>query len=215
MTNIVDENIIKYIQELHNEKIEILNELRKYADFNNIPILQPETEQLIRVLLKIVKPKEILEIGTAIGYSSIMMSQNLGDEFRITTIEINPQLVDIALKNIKNANLENHIQVIEGDAALVMPHLTKEYDLIFIDANKSKYIDYFNMGSKLLKKGGIIISDNVLFKGMTASDGPVKRRKRTIVENMRNYLKHITNIDGYETSIIPIGDGIALTYKED
>ncbi|MDG2845187.1 class I SAM-dependent methyltransferase, partial [Vibrio parahaemolyticus] len=137
MTNIVDENIIKYIQELHNEKIEILNELRKYADFNNIPILQPETEQLIKVLLKLIKPKEILEIGTAIGYSSIMMSQNLGDEFRITTIEINPQLVDIALKNIKNANLENHIQVIEGDAALVMPLLTKEYDLIFIDANKS------------------------------------------------------------------------------
>ncbi|TJX68665.1 O-methyltransferase [Soehngenia saccharolytica] len=214
-TNIVDEKIINYIQNLCQNENEILGEMREYADINRVPILQRETAQLLKILLKIIRPYEILEIGTAIGYSSILMAQNLDSICKITTIEIDPLLVDIALKNIKNANLSNNIQVIEGDAISILPMLTKEYNLIFIDANKSRYTEYFDMGRKLLKNGGVIISDNVLFKGMTANENSVEKRKKTIVNNMRKYLEYITNIDGYLTSVIPIGDGVALTYKGD
>jgi caffeoyl-CoA O-methyltransferase len=142
------------------------------------------------------------------------MAQSLNLQCKITTIEIDPLLVDIAVNNINKANLSNNIQVIEDDAISVLPLLTKKYDLIFIDANKSRYKEYFDMGKDMLNNGGVIISDNVLYKGMTADDS-IHRRKRTIVKNMRNYLEYITTIDGYITSIIPIGDGVALTYKGD
>ncbi len=215
MSDIINDKVINYIQSLYSEESKFLNELRTYANINKIPILQKETAQLLRVLLKMIKPKEILEIGTAIGYSSILMAQSLNLECKITTIELDPLLVDIAINNINNANLSNNIQVIEGDAISVLPLLTKKYDLIFIDANKSRYKEYFDMGKDMLNNGGVIISDNVLYKGMTAVDDSIHRRKRTIVKNMRNYLEYITTIDGYITSIIPIGDGVALTYKGD
>lgn len=214
-TNIVDEKIINYIQNLCQNENEILGEMREYADINRVPILQRETAQLLKILLKIIRPYEILEIGTAIGYSSILMAQNLDSICKITTIELDPLLVDIAINNTNNANLSNNIQVIEGDAISVLPLLTKKYDLILIDANKSRYKEYFDMGKDMLNNGGVIISDNVLYKGMTADDDSIHRRKRTIVKNMRNYLEYITTIDGYITSIIPIGDGVALTYKGD
>ncbi|TFZ40686.1 O-methyltransferase [Soehngenia longivitae] len=215
MSYIINDKVINYIQSLYSEESKFLNELRTYANINKIPILQKETAQLLKVLLKMIKPKEILEIGTAIGYSSILMAHSLNLQCKITTIELDPLLVDIAINNINNANLSNNIQVIEGDAISVLPLLTKKYDLIFIDANKSRYKEYFDMGKDMLNNGGVIISDNVLYKGMTAVDDSIHRRKRTIVKNMRNYLEYITTIDGYITSIIPIGDGVALTYKGD
>jgi predicted O-methyltransferase YrrM len=215
MSDIINDKVINYIQSLYSEETKYLSELRTYANINKIPILQKETAQLLKVLLKMIKPKEILEIGTAIGYSSILMAQSLNLQCKITTIEIDPLLVDIAVNNINKANLPNNIQVIEGDAISVLPLLTKKYDLIFIDANKSRYKEYFDMGKDMLNNGGVIISDNVLYKGMTADDDSIHRRKRTIVKNMRNYLEYITTIDGYITSIIPIGDGVALTYKGD
>lgn len=213
MSNIIDDKVINYIQSLCFEETKLLSELREYANNNKIPILQKETAQLLRVLIKITKPKEILEIGTAIGYSSILMAQN--SNCKITTIEMDPSMVDMAINNINKANLSSNIQVIEGDAILVLPLLTKKYDLIFIDANKSRYKEYFDMGKEMLNNSGVIISDNVLYKGMTANDDSVQKKNRTIVNNMRKYLEYITTINGYMTSIIPIGDGVALTYKED
>ncbi len=213
MSNIIDDKVINYIQSLCFEETKLLSELREYANNNKIPILQKETAQLLRVLIKITKPKEILEIGTAIGYSSILMAQN--SNCKITTIEMDPYMVDMAINNINKANLSSNIQVIEGDAILVLPLLTKKYDLIFIDANKSRYKEYFDMGKEMLNNSGVIISDNVLYKGMTANDDSVQKKNRTIVNNMRKYLEYITTINGYMTSIIPIGDGVALTYKED
>ena len=213
MSNIIDDKVINYIQSLCFEETKLLSELREYANNNKIPILQKETAQLLRVLIKITKPKEILEIGTAIGYSSILMAQN--SNCKITTIEMDPYMVDMAINNINKANLSSNIQVIEGDAILVLPLLTKKYDLIFIDANKSRYKEYFDMGKEMLNNSGVIISDNVLYKGMTANDDSVQKKNRTIVNNMRKYLEYITTINGYMTSIIPIGDGVALTYKGD
>lgn len=213
MSNIIDDKVINYIQSLCFEETKLLSELREYANNNKIPILQKETAQLLRVLIKITKPKEILEIGTAIGYSSILMAQN--SNCKITTIEMDPSMVDMAINNINKANLSSNIQVIEGDAILVLPLLTKKYDLIFIDANKSRYKEYFDMGKEMLNNSGVIISDNVLYKGMTANDDSVQKKNRTIVNNMRKYLEYITTINGYMTSIIPIGDGVALTYKGD
>ncbi|HOK63196.1 MAG TPA: O-methyltransferase, partial [Soehngenia sp.] len=124
MSNIIDDKVINYIQSLCFEETKLLSELREYANNNKIPILQKETAQLLRVLIKITKPKEILEIGTAIGYSSILMAQN--SNCKITTIEMDPYMVDMAINNINKANLSSNIQVIEGDAILVLPLLTKK-----------------------------------------------------------------------------------------
>ncbi len=213
MTDINRDYIEEYIRELIPLD-EDLEEMETYAEKNHVPIIQREVAQFIRVLLKMEKPKNILEIGTAIGYSAIVMA-DVSMSSNITSIERREDMIEIAKSNIEKRGFTDRINIIQGEAEEVLEGLDEKYDFIFLDASKGHYREFFDSSIKLLKPGGIILWDNVLFRGMVASDTLVTKRKITIVKRLREFLKYINNIDGYITSVIPIGDGVALIYKED
>lgn len=214
MTNINEEYIQEYIRGVLPERDKLLRELELYAKQYHVPIIEPEVAQFLRIQLNILRPKKILEIGTAIGYSSLVMAEILED-CKITSIEKDEDMFVLANNNIDRSPYKDKINIIWGDAVEVLPFLEQKYDLIFIDAAKGQYIEFLKWAMKLLNPAGLIISDNVLYKGMVASDRLVNRRKITIVKRLREFLKYINKIDGYISSIVPIGDGVALTYKEE
>ncbi len=215
MSNINEDYIEDYIREVIKESSVFLKKLEEYAHKNHIPIIHPEVAQFLKVLIKIKKPKEILEIGTAIGYSAIVMAEAMDSYGKITTIERREDMINLAQSNFTECNLIERINVIHGDANEVLPKLQGSFDLIFLDAAKSKYMDFLPYFINNLTSGGVIISDNVLYKGMIANDDLVVRRQKTIVRRMREYLDYICNNEIFESSIIPIGDGVALTYKRE
>lgn len=214
MTNINEEYIEDYIRSITPDCSLYLKKLEEYAIENHVPIVQPEVAQLLRVLLKNNKARNILEVGTAIGYSALVMAEVTRTESRITSIERNESMINLARFNIENSNYKNRITILEGDAETILPNIEDKFDFIFLDAAKGQYIEFFNLCSNLLEPGGIIVSDNVLFKGMVASDELVVRRKKTIVKRLRTYLKYINELEGYTSCVLPLGDGVALTYKE-
>ena len=215
MNHINQDYIEKYIQSILPKNEEYLNKLEEYAKDFHIPIVDREVAQLLKVLLKITKPKNILEIGTAIGYSALIMASSTDRNCKITTIERRLDMVELAKKNINNTKYRDKIKILYGEAEEILPKLDKGFDFIFLDAAKGHYLDFFNNCMDILQKKGIIVSDNVLFKGMVACDKLVIRRKKTIVKRLREFLDYITHLEGYDTCIIPIGDGVALTYKEE
>ncbi|SHG91204.1 Predicted O-methyltransferase YrrM [Anaerosphaera aminiphila DSM 21120] len=210
MSDINYDYIEDYIRSLIPKKTKHLLEMKNYALENNVPIVEEETEEFLKFLISVKKPKSILELGTAIGYSSIVFVNSFKGIEKFDTVEIREDMVEIARKNIKLEGLENTIKVLHGDAAEVLETLTDSYDIIFIDAAKGQYEKYFNLALKNLNSEGIIICDNVLFKGMIANQELVKRRKITIVKRLRSFLKRIKEDEIYISSIIPIGDGILL-----
>jgi|LSQX01.2.fsa_nt_gb predicted O-methyltransferase YrrM len=212
--NINYDYITEYIRNILPKTEGLLYEMEMYAQENNVPIVQPEVAKLISVITKIIKPDRILEIGTAIGYSAILLSESLKTGGKIVTIERDGNMIGIARKNIKKAGLEDTIKIIEGEAAEVLPNITDKYDCIFIDAAKGSYPDFLSYCIELLNSGGVLIADNVLYKGMIASDKLVKRRKKTIVKRMRSYLETISDNREFESTIIPIGDGVSISYKK-
>ncbi len=207
------DGVNEYIRKTIKPGEGLLLELEQYAAENHVPIIRPETASLLIVLGRLVKPDRILEIGTAIGYSSILLSGILADGGRIDTIERNDVMVIKAHENIKRAGLADTIAVIAGDAAEVLCCLDKKYDMIFMDAAKGQYPEFLPQCLRMLKNGGLLVSDNVLYKGMVASDELVVRRKKTIVNRMRAYLDSICSDPSLDTSILPVGDGVALSYK--
>lgn len=215
MGQINEEYIEEYIRGLLPRNGSNLVDMEDYAKENHIPIVEPEVAQFLKVLLKIKKPINILEIGTAIGYSAIVMAENTSDSTKITTIERRKDLIEIAIDNIKNANQDHKIKIIEGEAEEIFQQLESKFDFIFLDAAKGQYLEFFNHCTRLLEAEGIIVCDNVLFRGMVASDKLVIRRKKTIVKRLRTFLQYINEIKGYTSSIIPIGDGVAISYREE
>ncbi len=209
------ENEKEYLFSLLPERSPFLQELRNKSAMEEsyAPIVTRDTEQLIVTLLALTKPKRVLEIGTAVGYSSILMAENLPDDSEIITIERYKKHAEIAVDNIFKAGYEHKIRVIEGDAADVLAWLDPGFDFVFLDAAKGQYIEFLEEIMRLLNIGGTLLSDNVLFHGMTGNDGNIIRRKITIVKRMRMYLEEITSDPRLETSIIPIGDGAALSVK--
>ena len=214
MSNIVNNLVEEYIRTTLKDKEGLLRELEVYAEENNVPIVHKEVSDLLKVLLKIDKPKRILEVGCAIGYSSILFATTVGDDVQITTVERNELMIEKAKENIKRAGFENNITILEGDAEELLSNIEGEFDMIFLDAAKGQYKLFYDMVIDKLKVGGLLISDNILYKGMVAHDDFVVKRKKTIVKRMRNYLDYICNCDYLSTSLIPIGDGVALSYKE-
>lgn len=213
MSNITKEFVNEYIRAIIPSKCPMFYELEKYAFEHKVPIIEPEVAQFLSVLIKIIKPGKILEIGTAIGYSALIMA-NSYENSQIISIERDENMLEKARKNIMDFNLSHRIKILSGDANDILPSLNEKFDLVFLDAAKGQYMGFFKHSSEMLKKGGIIISDNVLFKGMVASDELVIKRKKTIVKRLRSYLEYINNIEGYTSSILPIGDGVAITYKD-
>lgn len=184
-------------------------EIRKFARENNVPIMNSQTKDHIIGILSILKPKSILEIGSAIGYSSLCFKKHTGAD--ITTIELSKKMANIARSNFER--YKEDINLINDDAMKALKDLNQGFDFVFIDANKSRYLDYFKMTSKLLNKGGVIIADNVLFRGEVCNDDIMERRKNTLVKRLRNFLAYITDLEDFHSSVVPIGDGFSLSVR--
>lgn len=212
--NINYEYIIRYIRDTIPMQTGHILEMEKYAKANDVPISQPESIRLIEILLKLMGAKRVLEIGSAIGYSAIRMSRASGAE--ITTVELSEEMADIAEENIRLEGLADKIRLIRGDGKQVLEELEGEevFDAVFVDAAKGQYMEFFPNCFRLLRRGGLLISDNVLYKGMTATDELVVRRKITIVRRLRAYLNMLKENRELATAIVPIGDGVALSFKE-
>lgn len=205
-----------FLDELIPDRGEFLTELRKKSALEEsyVPIVQKSTEQLIVTLLKLIKPQRVLEVGTAVGYSAILMADNLPDDSTIVTIERYKKHADIAVDNVFASGYEKKIKVIEGEAAEVLHWLDGQFDFIFLDAAKGQYIEFLPDIMRLLKSGGVLLSDNILYHGMVEDEEKVERRKITIVKRLHMYLEEIMSNEKLTTSIIPIGDGVALSVKK-
>lgn len=215
MDNINREYIDKYINSLIPVDNEKLNEFREYCEERNLPIIHKEVGQFIKLVINQLNAKSIVEIGTNVGYSAIFMSKVMKGEGRVVTFERSEKFYKEAIKNIADFGLENNIDVHLGDAVDILNETEGTFDMAFIDAAKSYYRVFFDKCLKMMKPGGIILSDNVLYQGMIASDELVVRRKKTLVRNLRNYLEYISHDNRFVTSILPLGDGLAVTYIKD
>ena len=209
------ERIVSFINSLDTEIPEYLSELESYSRKTDIPIIRHEMQSLLRVMLTLTQPREILEVGTAIGFSSLFMSEFAPAGCHITTIEKYEKRIPLAKENFKKAGKEDAITLLEGDATDILKTLKGPYDLIFMDAAKGQYIHFLPDILRLLKKGGVLLSDNVLQDGdVLESRFAVTRRNRTIHSRMRDYLYELKHNDELETVILTIGDGTAVSVKK-
>lgn len=214
---ITDERIATYIDSLDKELPKFLRQLEKKALSEYVPIIKKPTQSLLRFLIQNNKPDQILEVGTAVGFSSIFMSQFIGEHAHITTIEKMEERIVQAKENRKKAGKDEQITILEGDAAVILKELKEKeniYDMIFMDAAKGQYLNFLPDIFDLLKPGGLLVSDNVLQDGdIIESRYAVTRRNRTIHCRMREYLYELTHSDSFETVVLPIGDGVMLSTK--
>lgn len=208
---IVYNEVVSYIRDLIPKRSEYFQKLEAYAEEFHVPIIQPEVAQMLQTLILLHKPKRVLEIGTAIGYSASIMAEHMGAG-EVVSIEIRESSYELALKNVAEFSTQVTFDFRLGDALDVLPEITGKFDLIFIDASKGHYLEFLELCRGKLNPGGLIVSDNILYKGMIANQALVERRKKTIVKRMRNYLSELNAIENLHTSIIPIGDGVALSY---
>ena len=213
---IVNERIVSYIHSLEKTNSEVLEKIEEQAHIDNVPIIRKEMESFLRVMLYIKKPKRILELGTAVGYSAILMSECIDEDGKITTIENYEKRIVEAKKNIELSGKGQIIELLEGDATEVMKTLpSQQFDFVFMDAAKAQYIYFLPEVLRLMKKGAVLITDNVLQEGdLIESRLVVERRDRTIHKRMREYLEVVKNHEELETSIVPIGDGITISVKK-
>ena len=215
MGTIVNERIVDYINSLDKGNSPVCNAIEKEALADGVPIIRKEMGNLLKVLLLLKRPQKILEVGTAVGYSSILMSENMPENCRITTIENYEKRIPVAKNNFKRAGKEEVITLLEGDAMDILKELDGTYDFIFMDATKGQYINFLPELLRLMPAGGLLISDNVLQEGdIVESRYGVTRRNRTIHTRMREYIYTLTHAEQLETSIVPIGDGITLSVKK-
>ena len=212
---IVDERMVTYIHSLETPENPLIEEIEQEALDTFVPIIRKETQSFLKVLLMMKKPLHVLEVGTAIGFSAILMSEYIPEDGHITTIEKYEKRIPIAKENFKRAGKEKQISLIEGDALEVMQSLEGPYDFIFMDAAKGQYIHYMPEAIRLLASGGILISDNVLQDGdIIESRYAVERRNHTIPSRMREYLYELKHNNALQTSILPLGDGVAFSVKK-
>ena len=212
---IVDERIVTFINSLETENSRILEAIEKEALDARVPIIRKEMQSFLKVLLAIKKPMCILEVGTAVGFSALLMSENAPEGCRITTIENYEKRIPIARENFKRAGKEQQITLVEGDAMEVLKTLDGSFDFIFMDAAKGQYIHYLPEVMRLLSKGGVLVSDNVMQDGnVIESRFAVERRDRTIHSRMREYLYELKHNEELITSILPLGDGVAVSVKK-
>ena len=211
---IVDERMVTYIRSLEVPESAVIEAIEQEALRDRVPIIRKEMQSFLKVLLMIKRPMRILEVGAAVGFSSILMSEYMPEGGHITTIENYDKRIPIARTNFKRAGKEEQIDLIEGDALEVMHGLEGPYDLIFVDAAKGQYIHYLPEVMRLLGTDGVLVSDNVLQEGdIIESRFAVERRNRTIHSRMREYLYELKHHNQLQTSIIPLGDGVALSVK--
>lgn len=208
--------IVEYIRELTPPMTGKLAEMVQDAENRHIPIVQPEVSRWLEIFMKTRPFYRVLEIGTAIGYSTAILAQGIAPGGIVETIEIKDELYHEAAVNLCELGIEDRIIQHLGDACEVLPTLTGRYDLVFMDGAKGQYRKFLEIIEPNLLPGAVILSDNVLFRGMTASDTLVKRRKKTIVTRMRTFMDYMMNDGPYDTALLPLGDGMALSvYRGD
>ncbi len=215
---IVDERITDYMNSLVQELPPYLKELEKTALLEGVPIIRKETQTFLKVLITMKQPKRILEVGTAVGFSSLFMSEYMPEGCSITTIEKMPLRLEKAKKNFSNAAVGEKVTLLEGDALIILSNLAENepfaFDFIFMDAAKAQYMNFLPEVMKLLPIGGVLITDNVLQDGTVAeSRYSITRRDRTIHSRMREYLFTLTHMEEMETSIVPVGDGVTVSIR--
>ena len=212
---IVDERMVAYINSLDTGNSEIVDTIEEEAIAAYVPIIRKEMQSFLKVLLEMKRPKRILEVGTAVGFSALLMSEHVDADCHITTIEKYEPRIPIAKENFKRAGKEHQITLLEGDAMEFLQKLEGPYDFIFMDAAKGQYIHFLPDILRLLSDGGILLSDNVLQDGdIIQSRFAVERRNRTIHSRMREYLYTLTHHEQLTTSLIPLGDGVTLSVKK-
>lgn len=212
---ITEPRIVAYINSLEHSNGSLIDGIEAAAVKDNVPIIRKEMESFLKVMIGIVKPEKILELGTGVGYSAILMSEYIKEGAFITTIENYEKRINAAKENIKKAGKQDVITLLEGDALEILPELDLKFDFVFMDAAKGQYINYLNAVLPLMNKGAVLVCDNVLQEGsIVESRYATPRRDRTIHSRMREYLYMLKNHEHLETTIIPIGDGITMSIKK-
>lgn len=213
---IVDERMRTYINSLNTGNTAFLEELEQAALETGVPVIRREMQSFIKTLLAMKKPKRILEVGTAIGFSTLLMCEYGPSDLKITTIENYEKRIPIAKENFKKAGREEQITLLEGDAGEILKTLSETYDFIFMDAAKGQYINWLPDVLRLMEKGSVLVSDNVLQEGdIMESRYLVERRNRTIYKRMREYLYELTHNPILVTSVLPVGDGAAVSIRQE
>ena len=212
---IVNDRIRDYLHSLESSQGVLLDTIEKEALEAYVPIIKRETASLLRTMVAALKPARILEIGTAVGYSALLMCQAMPRECHITTIEKYGKRIPVARRNFKKAGEEGRITLLEGDADVLLKELEgRSFDLVFMDAAKGQYLHWLPLLLKLMPPGGVLISDNVLQDGdIVESRFAVQRRNRTIHSRMREYLHTLKHMEELETAVIPIGDGVTISTR--
>ena len=211
---IVDERLVTYINSLDAGNTAMLDQIEREATADYVPIIRKEMQSFLKFLLAMKKPARILEVGTAVGFSAILMAEYDPVPCQIITIENYEKRIPIARENFKRAGKEAQIALLEGDAAEVLKTLEDPYDFIFMDAAKGQYIHFLPEILRLLAKDGVLVSDNVLQDGdVIESRFAVTRRNRTIHKRMREYLYTLTHSEELVTAVLPVGDGITLSTR--
>jgi predicted O-methyltransferase YrrM len=211
---IVDERFVTYINSLNEGNTPLLEEIEKEAKASYVPIIRREMQSFLKFLLAAKRPQNILEVGTAVGFSALLMAEYAPGSVHITTIENYEKRIPIAKENFRRAGREDQITLLEGDATEVLKELSGTYDFIFMDAAKGQYIHFFEDVLRLLAPGGMLVSDNVLQDGdIIESRFAVTRRNRTIHKRMRSYLYELTHHEQLTTAVLPLGDGVTVSIK--
>lgn len=211
---IVNERTVAFINSLDSGNTPLLNEIEKEAGKTDVPIIRTEMQSFIKLLLAMKKPMSILEVGCAIGFSTLLMSEYAPEGCRITTIEKYEKRIPVAKENFKRAGKEDSITLLEGDALELLPKLEGVYEFVFMDAAKGQYINFLPEVLRLMPEGGILLSDNVLQDGdIIQSRYAVTRRNRTIHTRMRDYLYELKHHPQLTTAVLPVGDGITVSVK--
>ncbi len=192
--------------------LDLFAEIEKYADEHNVPIINKDSRQLLMDTVKKNAPKSILEVGTAVGYSALVMAENMPPNGKIITIEQDANRIDTAYDFITRAGRIEQIQLMDGDASVILDQLEDTFDMVFIDAAKGQYLDYLEKVMDKLSVGAVIVADNVLFRGMVMSNEPPLKRYRTIVKRLREYLDFVNQDPRFSTTIYEEGDGVAISY---
>ena len=213
---IVEERMRTFINSLDTGNTPFLEELEQYAIRERVPIIRREMQSFIKMFLAVNRPKRILEVGTAIGFSTLLMCEYGPEDLEIVTIENYEKRIPIAKENFRRAGREAQITLLEGDAGQILKELEDSFDMIFMDAAKGQYINWLPDVMRLMKNGGVLISDNVLQEGdIIESHYLVERRNRTIYKRMREYLYELKHNPSLITSIILLGDGVTVSVKQE
>lgn len=200
-----------FIRSLIPNPGEAYSDMENYAREHRVPIIQPEVAQWLRTFLAVRSYERILEVGTAIGYSTSVLTESSGPSAIVDTIEIDPEKVELARNNLEHLGLSGKVNLHCGDAKDILEQLQGPYDLVFLDAAKGQYLRFLKQIEPMLADQAVVISDNVLFRGMLASKERFKRRKRTIVKRLNQYLNYLMTEGPYTSALMPLGDGMALS----